>query len=577
MKWLKFLWRNKMMSPFLLPQRKAPRHALQMRGYASTLITGALIAMMMSSSALAQANTGAPLSKKLSGTLNKAAQSPADIKAETPKAAAQAAAPAPSPSSIRVEPAAVETRAAAAEESAPLVDKLTINNTENGLTLGVGKSTMVQLPRQVTEVFIANNKIADVSVSSPTALYIFGITEGETSVYATDKKGRVVYSTMVRISKNVDNIRQMLSVAMPGAAVEVIPLNGLIILQGTVAQPSQVEEAERLVKSFVSENTQILNKLRTATPMQVNLQVKVAEVSRQLIKQIGFNLAAIDPTGGLVFGIDTGRGLGVGGIINDTGRISFQHASGVAGGFGIAGKVAGVTLAGMIDMLEADGVVSTLAEPTLTALSGSTSSFLAGGEFPLTVVDGTGRTSIEFKQYGVSLAFTPTVLENNRISLRVRPEVSELSDAGAVKMSGITIPGITTRRAETTVELGSGQSIMIGGLINNRTSNSADRVPLLGDLPLLGALFRSQKMTRSETEIVIIVTPYLVNPTTLAQLRLPTDAYRAPSDVERWIYGKTYTASARSSRVGAEKMGNVKTTNANSTEKQGAAPGFSNQ
>lgn len=542
--------------------------------------------LLLTSAAGAQTRPLSSLSKSLSKPLDKATQAldsaasgTASPNQSAASPAATAAPAAPSSNNIRVEPATPETRTAPSEESAPLVDKLTINDTENGLSLGVGKSTMVQLPRQVSEVFIANNKIADVSVSSPTALYIFGITEGETSVYATDKKGRVVYSTMVRVAQNVDNIRQMLAMAMPGAAIEVTPLNGLIIMQGTVSQPSQVEEAERLVKSFVSEKTQVLNKLRTATPMQVNLQVKVAEVSRQLIKQIGFNLAALDRTGGLVFGIDTGRGLNIpNGIqINDVGRITFQRPSGGPNAFGVGGRVAGVSLAGMIDMLEADGVVSTLAEPTLTALSGTTSSFLAGGEFPITSVDSTGRTTIEFKKYGVSLAFTPTVLENNRISLRVSPEVSELSEAGAVKMSGIIIPGITTRRAETTVELGSGQSIMIGGLINNRTNNSSDKTPILGDIPLLGSLFKSEKMTRNETEIVIIVTIHLVNPTTMAQLRLPTDAYRAPSDVERWIYGKTYAGSARSTRVSAEKMGNVKTTNANSRDKQGAAPGFSNQ
>jgi pilus assembly protein CpaC len=205
-----------------------------------------------------------------------------------------------------------------------------------------------------------------------------------------------------------------------------------------------------------------------------------------------------------------------------------------------SGKLFGLNLLATLDLAQTDGLVSTLAEPTLTALSGETASFLAGGEFPIPIAQGNQAISIEYKQYGVGLAFTPVVLADGRISMRVRPEVSELSDAGAVSLGGYKVPALTTRRAETTVELGSGQSFMIGGLLQNHNSNSVNKAPFLGDLPILGTLFRSTSFQRDETELVIIVTPYLVRPSS-APLALPTNGYRAPTDPQQLLLGQTYT------------------------------------
>jgi pilus assembly protein CpaC len=210
-----------------------------------------------------------------------------------------------------------------------------------------------------------------------------------------------------------------------------------------------------------------------------------------------------------------------------------------------SGKLFGLDLLGSLDLAETDGLVTILAEPNLTALSGETASFLAGGEFPIPISQGNQSISIEYKQYGVGLAFTPVVLADGRISMRVRPEVSQLSDAGAVKLGGYTVPALTTRRAETTVELGSGQSLMIGGLLSNTTNNSIDKAPFLGDLPIIGSLFRSTQFKRDETELVIIVTPYLVRPVS-GQLALPTDGYRAPSDPQRVLEGQTFVGQSGS-------------------------------
>jgi pilus assembly protein CpaC len=209
-----------------------------------------------------------------------------------------------------------------------------------------------------------------------------------------------------------------------------------------------------------------------------------------------------------------------------------------------------VNVSAIVDALERDGLVNVLAEPNLTALSGETASFLAGGEFPVPVGQDNDQIQIEFKQFGVSLAFTPTVLTANRISLRVRPEVSDLSDKGAIRVRDLTIPALSTRRAETTVELGSGQSFAIGGLISNSTRSNLEKVPGLGDLPVLGALFRSNGFRRSETELVIIVTPYLVAPVSAPQvLATPLDGLEDPSDLERLIQGSIADGAPRPGAV----------------------------
>jgi len=224
-----------------------------------------------------------------------------------------------------------------------------------------------------------------------------------------------------------------------------------------------------------------------------------------------------------------------------------------------------------LDIAAEDGLVSILAEPNLTALSGETASFLAGGEFPIPVTQGSGNGSavtIEYKQYGVSLAFTPIVLADGRISMRVRPEVSELSDAGAEKLGGFNVPALTTRRAETTVELGSGQSFMLAGLLRNSNNNSIDKAPFLGDLPVIGALFRSTKFRRQETELVIVVTPYLVRPVN-GRMALPVDGYRATTDAEQFWEGQTYKGvSGRAPAVAAPGPA------IGGTSARAAAPGF---
>ena len=418
------------------------------------------------------------------------------------------------------------------------------------LTLSVGRGQLIQLKTPMSDLFVAQESVADVQVRSPTQLYVFGKGPGETTISATSKSGAVVYAATVRVGTNLDNVQSMLRLAMPDAVIAATPMNGLVLLTGTVATPQDVEEASRLVQAFVGKDTQVLSRLKTATPMQVNLQVKIAEVSRGLIKQIGVNLLSRDSTSGFGFGIGRGspgtfniaKGPAdpITGVVRETiNSATFNNKAG-ATTLGLAGHLLGLDLLSTIDLAETDGLVTTLAEPNLTALSGETASFLAGGEIPVPQSQGLGAVSVEYKQYGVSLAFTPVVLADGRISLRVRPEVSQLSDAGSVVLNGFTIPGLTTRRAETTVELGSGQSFMIAGLLSNSHNNSIEKAPGLGDLPVLGALFRSNNFKRNETELVIVVTPYLVKPVSAGEIALPTDGYRAPTDFQRIIGGQTF-------------------------------------
>ncbi|HEX8263117.1 MAG TPA: type II and III secretion system protein family protein, partial [Allosphingosinicella sp.] len=376
---------------------------------------------------------------------------------------------------------------------------------------------------------------------------------GEATVIATAADGSVVYGAHVRVSQNISSVDEMLRAAMPDSNISVTHVGQIAVINGTVASPADVAQAEQLVRMMLNPGIDTntpgaalrivpVNRLKTATPLQVMLHVKIAEVSRSLARQIGVNLATSDPTGGAFsFALSRGRNLGDinAGVLAPAGQTTIA---------GLARNVFGLNVAGALDLNENNGLVTTLAEPTLVALSGETASFLAGGEFPIPTSNGINGTAIEFKPYGVSLAFTPTVLEGGRISMRVRPEVSELSSAGAIKVNGFEVPSLTTRRTETTVELGSGQSFMIGGLLSNGGNNTIERTPFLGNLPIIGALFRSNTFRRNESELVIVVTPYLVNPVTASQIALPTDGYRGANTAERVFLG-----TAEYGRTGAQR------------------------
>ncbi|MBB5710094.1 type II and III secretion system protein family protein [Sphingomonas xinjiangensis] len=424
--------------------------------------------------------------------------------------------------------------------------------------LSVGEGELISLPQSVANVWVSNPGVADVYVTNPRQINLFGKADGEATIFATSASGTVVYSTRVRVNQNITALDRMLKIAMPEASIRVTTAGQLAVLTGTVASPDDSQQAERLVIAALNPgvNTSdtnvalkmaVINRLKTATPLQVNLQVRFAEVSRSFVKNVGVNITNRD-SGGFLFGIAQGRqgsftynngttttpqGVRPGGSL-----VTFPAQSGSNTLLGAAGRFLGTDLLASLDLGETIGQVTTLATPNLTAISGETANFLAGGEIPIPIAQALGTVSVEYKQYGVSLAFTPTVLADGRISLRVRPEVSQLSSSGAVTLNGVSIPALTTRRSETTVELGSGESMVIGGLMQNTHNNSFTKTPGAADIPILGALFRSNAFQRNETELMIVITPYLVKPVNASQIVLPTDGYQAPGDLQRIIGGQ---------------------------------------
>ncbi|HEX7853484.1 MAG TPA: type II and III secretion system protein family protein [Sphingobium sp.] len=424
---------------------------------------------------------------------------------------------------------------------------------EDGVQMmSVGQSKVVDLSATMSDVIIADPTVVDVHVRSQNQLYLIAKAPGQSNVTVTTKGGKPIYRAMIRVGTNLTSVDQMLRLAMPEADITVSTLNNTILLTGTVAAPEDSAEAERLVTAFVGDKTTVISRLRTATPLQVNLQVRIAEVSKSISKDIGFNLMTADSTSGFKFGVGQGRnfvngkwiiggqtatGNGVSNITDAAGNLIGTGISSISPGTTLsgAGKLFGIDILGALDLAELQGLSTTLANPNLTALSGETASFLAGGELPIPMSTGLGAVSVEFKQYGVSLAFTPTVLADGRISMRVRPEVSDLDYSAGVTIQNTSVPGIKTRRAETTVELGSGQSFMIGGLLSSTASNSVNKAPFLGDVPILGNLFKSSAFKRQQSELVIVVTPYLVRPVNARDIKLPTDGFRNANDAQRYL------------------------------------------
>ncbi len=401
---------------------------------------------------------------------------------------------------------------------------------DNAILMSVGGSKVINLGAKMSDVVIGNPEVVDVHVRAQNQLYLIAKAAGETTVFATATNGKVLFSGTVRVGNNLSNIDDMLRLAMPNAQIAVNKMNGMVLLTGTVAAPEDAAEAERLTQAFVGKDVTVVSRLRTATPLQVNLQVKIAEVSRDLGHQIGVNLRGLGTGSGNFSGYmnRSDRGFATSGSFLPglpNGDISRQWTfnSPIDGttSLGFVAKLLGMDVAGALDLAESSGLATALAQPNLTALSGETASFLAGGEYPYTVSNGTQGNSIEFKQYGVQLAFTPTVLADGRISLRVRPTVSSLDFS-----VNTTVPALKSRTAETTVELGSGQAFMIAGLLNNDTANSISKTPGFGEIPILGSLFKSRRFQRHETELVIVVTPYLVKPMNASDVHLPTDGFR---------------------------------------------------
>ena len=400
------------------------------------------------------------------------------------------------------------------------------------LAIQVNQGQLVRIDKPVESVFVANSTIADVAIKSPQLIYVFGKRPGTTTIYAVGAGDEILASVTLTITHNVSRLDQMMAQMMPGQNITATSIEGGIILTGSVPTPGEAEDARRFAAHFIGPNEEVINRLQVTAPNQVNVRVRIAEVNKSVLRNLGINWDVAIQQGGFAFGMATAFPIGLGSTL-----------LGSTGSPGTAPTVSTgpLDLTATVDLLAREGLVSLLAEPNLTALSGETANFLAGGEFPIPVAQDTDSVTIEFRQFGVSLSFTPTILNSNRISMRVRPEVSALDFSNAVSFGeNAIVPALTVRRAETTVELASGQTFAIAGLVQSSNNINAEEVPGLGDVPILGELFKSDQFQRSESELVIMATPYVVQPiSNPAAPALPTDPSFGAEGTQRLAGGGT--------------------------------------
>ena len=405
-----------------------------------------------------------------------------------------------------------------------------------GIAVAKGSGRLLSLPHPAASIFAADPAVVEVRPASPTSLFVFGKGLGETTIVATDANGATVAQYSVTVSPSsfaADRLAAQSALAAPdqppgqGVAAESEP--GGIILRGTVQTPEQANAVVNQAK-LIAPDGKVLNDLNVAQPIQVELKVRIASMSRSVTRQLG-----IDWGSAAAAGFNIGKFV----LAGYTGTAAPSISGTSPGAVGLT--FPGGTLEGVIDALASDNLAHVLAEPTLTTVSGTQASFLAGGQFPIPISESLGEASVEFKSYGVQLQFTPTVYSGGRIALQVTPQVSEISNANSVTLasaggstSSIVVPSLIVQGASTTVILGSGQGMAIAGLLEDTSNQTDNAVPGLGEVPFIGALFRGDSFAREQQELVITVTPYLVNPVSdPAALVSPDDGWTPPNDLQR--------------------------------------------
>jgi len=408
------------------------------------------------------------------------------------------------------------------------------------LSLTVGKSIIITSPGPVKRVSLVAPEIADAIVLTPHQIYLIGKSPGITNLTLwVDNKVSAILD--LEVSMDTSRLKEMLHKILPEEKdIKVNYTHDSITLFGTVSSTSNLSQVLALTQPYLPKDGKVINLLEVAGVHQVMLEVRVAEMSRSLLKRLGFNFAYLTNHGN--FGLS---------LLN---RLTSVNQFNIPG-TGISGNISesvnalmrfsahGTPWMVFIDALKEEGLLKVLAEPTLITLSGKTANFLAGGEFPIPVPQSSGgggtTITIEYKPFGVGLNFSPTVLSNKKISMQVAPEVSELDFSRAVSIGGFVVPAITTRRVSTVIELADGQSFAIAGLLNEQIRENIQKFPILGEIPVLGALFRSSSFQKNETELIIIVTPHLVKPLDMAKQTLPTDQFIEPDDFEFYLLGST--------------------------------------
>jgi len=416
------------------------------------------------------------------------------------------------------------------------------------VALGVSKSIVVDLPRDIKDVLVADPKIANAVVRSSRRAYIIGSTVGQTNVYFFDAEGKQIAGLDIAVTRDLNGIRAAIHQVLPDSDISVEGIGDGVVLAGSVSSPAEAQQAFDIAARLLgvgssdaaTAGSKIVNGITVRGRDQIMLKVTVAEVERDIIKQLGINL-----TGALNYGTS---------VVNFSNTNPFSALGQSLSGSSIAGTFKSVT--STLQAMEQAGVIHTLAEPNLTAISGETATFVAGGEFP--VLNGfscssssstpgapsTCQPSITFKKFGVSLDFTPVVLSEGRISLKVMTEVSDLSSNNSLTISvpgtsqSVTIPSIRTRRAETTVEIPSGGSLAMAGMIQNSTKQQMNGLPGLAELPILGPLFKSRDYINQQTELMVLVTPYIVRAVAQKDLSRPDDGFADPSDPSAILLGR---------------------------------------
>jgi pilus assembly protein CpaC len=436
--------------------------------------------------------------------------------------------------------------------------------TRGGITVNTGSGRVIHLREGAANVFTADPKIAEVRPASPDSLFIFGVAPGTTTVAALTQNGQAIAQFQVTVLPSTFDATQAHS-AIGGAAkgrVLVKENDTGLSVSGNVGTPGDADRVVNAAKGVLPPEGKIDDELRVTEPTQISLHVRIAEMNRTLTRDLGVNWSANTAGKGYSYTTPTGTTgtlPGLGASVSTGTEIVNPNAltptTAVLGGVNHLFN----GLEAIIDALSEDQLIHILAEPNLTTMSGEPATFLAGGEFPIPIATSQNTISLQFKQYGISLSFVPTVIAHDQIILHVRPEVSQLDKADGVTFllgtggstaSGVSIPALTVRRADTTVQLGSGQSFVIAGLLQDQTTLTGNSVPGLGDVPILGALFRSDSFQRNESELVIVVTPYIVKPVNDPNaLHLPTDGWRPPNDIERILMlRQSATGSFKSER-----------------------------
>jgi pilus assembly protein CpaC len=400
------------------------------------------------------------------------------------------------------------------------------------LEAGTGKVVTLHAP--AANVFVADPKIAEVRPASSASLFVFGVSSGHTTIAALDSSGRTIAQYDVTVEPSAFGAMQaqsMISRLVAGSRVKVEPQAKGMLLSGVVGSAADAAQAVAIAKGYLSDTQTVENQISITSPIQVTLRVRVAEISREVIRNLGVNwqaLGTIGSIGKLPAATLTANGIG---------------AASCAAGTMFSIPCQGGSFNGVIDALAQDNLARILAEPNLTVMSGQSASFLVGGQFPIPIEQQNNAISIEYKNFGVSLTFLPTVYSDGRINLHVAPEVSKLSNQNAVQIaagsSTLVVPSLIVSRAETTVELGSGQTFAIAGLLQTDHTQGNSGLPIAGDIPVLGSLFRDNSFDNKETELVIVVTPFVVRPINdPSAIHLPTDGYTMPREADRLLLMK---------------------------------------